>query len=82
MCSPPLLDIVNSFILMLFVEIRSANSILRPYAGETERLMREAFAEAKTKAGDGHPSIIFIDEIDALCPPRDARCWVFHAHGF
>ncbi|BBN06363.1 hypothetical protein MPTK1_3g20500 [Marchantia polymorpha subsp. ruderalis] len=51
----------------------SAGTLHRSYAGESERLMRDAFAEAALQAVSGKPAIIFIDEIDALCPRRDSR---------
>jgi len=41
--------------------------IISKYYGETETKLRNIFNEAIEKA----PSIIFIDEIDALCPKRD-----------
>jgi AAA family ATPase len=41
--------------------------IISKYYGETETKLRNIFNEALEKA----PSIIFIDEIDALCPKRD-----------
>ena len=37
------------------------------FYGETESRLRTIFEEAETKA----PAIIFIDELDALCPNRD-----------
>ena len=37
------------------------------YYGETEARLRDIFREAQEKA----PSIVFIDELDALCPKRD-----------
>lgn len=40
--------------------------IISKYYGETEAKLREIFTNALEKA----PSIIFIDEIDALCPKR------------
>lgn len=40
---------------------------LSRYFGETEARLRELFREAHEKA----PSILFIDELDALCPKRD-----------
>ncbi|KAL3693889.1 hypothetical protein R1sor_007540 [Riccia sorocarpa] len=51
----------------------SAGFLHRSFAGESERLMREAFAEAAKQAASGKSAIIFIDEIDALCPRRDSR---------
>jgi len=41
--------------------------IMNKYYGETEAKLREIFKEAK----DNSPSIIFIDEIDAIAPKRD-----------
>ncbi len=41
--------------------------IMNKYYGETEAKLRELFKEAK----DNSPSIIFIDEIDAIAPKRD-----------
>ena len=37
------------------------------YYGESEARLRDIFREARERA----PSIIFIDELDALCPKRD-----------
>jgi transitional endoplasmic reticulum ATPase len=41
--------------------------IMSKYYGETEAKLREIFKEAK----EGAPSIIFIDEIDAIAPKRE-----------
>ena len=41
--------------------------IMNKYYGETEARLRDIFKEAK----DGAPSIIFIDEIDAIAPKRE-----------
>jgi len=41
--------------------------IMNKYYGETEARLREIFKEAK----DNAPSIIFIDEIDAIAPKRE-----------
>lgn len=41
--------------------------IIHRYYGESEKRLRAVFEEAAQKA----PSIIFIDELDALCPRRD-----------
>ncbi|KAL0296847.1 UNVERIFIED_CONTAM: Cell division control protein 48B [Sesamum radiatum] len=51
----------------------SPHSVHRSHAGESEKNLREAFAEATSRAKSGKPSVIFIDEIDALCPRRDSR---------
>ncbi|XP_011623987.1 cell division control protein 48 homolog B, partial [Amborella trichopoda] len=51
----------------------SSHSVHRAFAGESEKILREAFAQAASHASSGKPSIIFIDEIDALCPRRDSR---------
>ncbi|GAA0154646.1 primary active transporter [Lithospermum erythrorhizon] len=51
----------------------SPHTVLRSYAGESEEVMRDAFAEALSHAKSGKPSVIFIDEIDSLCPHRDSR---------
>lgn len=42
--------------------------------GESEAKLREIFKEAR----DNSPSIIFIDEIDSLCPKRSDVCVVCH----
>lgn len=41
--------------------------VLSRYYGETEARLRDIFREARERA----PSIIFVDELDALCPKRD-----------
>lgn len=51
----------------------SPHSVLKSHAGESEKILREAFAEAGNHAKLGKPSVIFIDEIDALSPRRDSR---------
>ncbi|MQL72886.1 hypothetical protein Taro_005268, partial [Colocasia esculenta] len=48
-------------------------SVHKAHAGESEKFLREAFAEAYSQASSGKPSVIFIDEIDAICPHRDSR---------
>ncbi|MCE2509132.1 MAG: CDC48 family AAA ATPase [Nitrosopumilaceae archaeon] len=45
----------------------SGPEIVNKYYGETEARLRDIFKEAK----DNAPSIIFIDEIDAIAPKRD-----------
>ncbi|XP_059655683.1 cell division control protein 48 homolog B isoform X2 [Cornus florida] len=51
----------------------SPHSVHRAHAGESEKILREAFAEASSHSKLGKPSVIFIDEIDVLCPRRDSR---------
>lgn len=51
----------------------SPHSVHRSHVGESEKILREAFAEANSHLTPGKPSVIFIDEIDALCPRRDSR---------
>ncbi|KAI4313887.1 hypothetical protein L6164_026833 [Bauhinia variegata] len=55
------------------LNIISPHSVHGAHAGESERILREAFAEASSHAALGKPSVIFIDEIDALCPRRDSK---------
>ncbi|EXB44853.1 Cell division control protein 48-B-like protein [Morus notabilis] len=51
----------------------SPHSVHRAHAGESEKFLREAFAGASSHAKSGKPSVVFIDEIDVLCPRRDSR---------
>ncbi|GMH31192.1 hypothetical protein Nepgr_033035 [Nepenthes gracilis] len=51
----------------------SPHSVQRAHAGESEKILREAFSEASSHALSGKPSVIFIDEIDSLCPRRNSR---------
>ncbi|CAN6972188.1 unnamed protein product [Brassica rapa subsp. trilocularis] len=53
--------------------VLSPHSVHRAHAGESEKVLREAFAEASSHAGSDKPSVIFIDEIDVLCPKRSSR---------
>jgi len=43
-------------------------SIMRKYYGESEARLREVFEEARRHA----PSVVFLDELDALAPRREA----------
>lgn len=51
----------------------SPHSVHSGHAGESEKILREAFTEATSHAKLGKPSVVFIDEIDVLCPRRDSR---------
>ncbi|KAI6676906.1 hypothetical protein NL676_037702 [Syzygium grande] len=53
--------------------IISPHSVHRAHAGESESVLRESFSEASAIARSGKPSVIFIDEIDVLCPHRNSR---------
>jgi proteasome-associated ATPase len=44
--------------------------LLNKYVGETERKIREVFQQAKEKAADDVPVVIFFDEMDALFRTR------------
>ncbi|KAM5192040.1 LOW QUALITY PROTEIN: ATPase family gene 2 protein homolog A [Mantella aurantiaca] len=49
------------------VSVINGPEIMSKYFGESEARLRQIFAEASQR----QPSIIFIDELDALCPKRD-----------
>ncbi|MED6130580.1 Cell division control protein 48 B [Stylosanthes scabra] len=55
------------------LKIISPHTVHRAHAGESEKILREAFAEAASQVALGNTSVIFIDEIDALCPRRDSK---------
>lgn len=48
-------------------------SVHKAHVGEGEKFLREAFSEAYSQASQGKPAIIFIDELDAICPRRDNK---------
>uniref|UniRef100_H0WT88 AFG2 AAA ATPase homolog A n=1 Tax=Otolemur garnettii TaxID=30611 RepID=H0WT88_OTOGA len=50
-----------------YVSVINGPEIVSKFYGETEARLRQLFAEATLR----HPSIIFIDELDALCPKRE-----------
>lgn len=50
-----------------YVSVINGPEIISKFYGETEARLRQIFAEATLR----HPSIIFIDELDALCPKRE-----------
>ncbi|XP_045687720.1 ATPase family protein 2 homolog isoform X2 [Phyllostomus hastatus] len=50
-----------------YVSVINGPEIVSKFYGETEARLRQIFAEATLR----HPSIIFIDELDALCPKRE-----------
>ncbi|XP_006866327.1 PREDICTED: spermatogenesis-associated protein 5 [Chrysochloris asiatica] len=50
-----------------YVSVINGPEIISKFYGETEARLRQIFAEATLR----HPAIIFIDELDALCPKRE-----------
>ncbi|XP_010609484.1 ATPase family protein 2 homolog isoform X2 [Fukomys damarensis] len=50
-----------------YVSVINGPEIISKFYGETEAKLRQIFADATLR----HPSIIFIDELDALCPKRE-----------
>lgn len=51
-----------------FISVKGPE-LLNKYVGESERAVRQTFARAAASS----PCIIFFDELDALCPSRDAK---------
>ncbi|KAM8938905.1 ATPase family gene 2 protein homolog A [Pelodytes ibericus] len=49
------------------VSVINGPEIMSKFYGESEARLRQIFAESTLR----HPSIIFIDELDALCPKRE-----------
>ncbi len=41
--------------------------------GESEKRLRDQFEEAKEQANRQQPTIVFLDELDALAPVRSAQ---------
>ncbi|CAB4272548.1 unnamed protein product [Prunus armeniaca] len=49
-------------------------TVIRSHAGTSVKFLKEAFSEASSHALPGKPPpVIFIDEIDVLCPRRGSR---------
>ena len=61
--------LVRSLVRCYHTAFFAANiaALLSQYLGESEKRLARLFARARAAA----PAIIFLDEIDALCPPRD-----------
>ncbi|CAN6270125.1 unnamed protein product [Urochloa humidicola] len=49
------------------------HSVYKAHVGEGEKFLREAFSEAYSQASRGKPALIFIDQIDTICPCRNNR---------
>jgi len=54
------------------LRVVSSGDVFGAYAGESEKRLRDAFDEAQTDAKNGIPTVIVIDELDAMCPTRRA----------
>ncbi|CAM4105448.1 proteasome ATPase [Helcobacillus massiliensis] len=52
-----------------FINVKGPE-ILNKYVGETERSIRLVFERAREKASDGHPVVVFFDEMDSLFRTR------------
>ncbi|TVU01812.1 hypothetical protein EJB05_52724, partial [Eragrostis curvula] len=48
-------------------------SVHKAHVGEGEKFLRDAFSEAYSQAAQGKPALIFIDELDSICPRRNNR---------
>ena len=48
----------------------TAASVTGAYLGESERRLREVFKQAESVGASGRTAIVFLDEVDALCPKR------------
>lgn len=59
-------SLVSTFRLSFFTS--NLALLLSHHAGESERQLASLFARARHAA----PAVIFLDEIDALCPPRES----------
>lgn len=66
------LEAAFNVVLHSQVHTITADRVVGAYTGQSERQLREAFAEAEEKAASGKPVVIFLDELDALCPRRSA----------
>mmetsp|Transcript_4453 Transcript_4453/g.14699 ORF Transcript_4453/g.14699 Transcript_4453/m.14699 type:complete len:735 (-) Transcript_4453:42-2246(-) len=48
----------------------SSGDVFGAYAGESEKRLRKIFDTARREAKNGTPTVIMIDELDAICPTR------------
>src|SRR5579871_3206053 len=54
----------------------SGPKILNMWLGESERMVREIFAQAREKSKEGHLVFIFIDEAESLLRTRSSGRWL------
>ncbi|CAG9461902.1 unnamed protein product [Pedinophyceae sp. YPF-701] len=50
-----------------------AGSVYGGYVGESERRLREVFAEANERAARGERVLLLLEEIDVMCPEREGH---------
>mmetsp|Transcript_48868 Transcript_48868/g.156524 ORF Transcript_48868/g.156524 Transcript_48868/m.156524 type:complete len:406 (-) Transcript_48868:133-1350(-) len=55
------------------VHSAGAASVFGAFAGESEKNLRGVFEAAEADAAAGTPTVVFLDEIDALCPARSGQ---------
>ncbi|KAG2494237.1 hypothetical protein HYH03_007592 [Edaphochlamys debaryana] len=53
------------------LHVLTSSRVVGAFTGESERRLREAFAAAQADADAGRVAVVFLDEVDALCPRRD-----------
>lgn len=64
----------------LHLEIINGSEIMSSSVGEAEQTLREIFRRASAQAAESQgASVIFIDELDALCPKREANGAMAHS---
>ncbi|MEW5302448.1 MAG: hypothetical protein WDW36_005234 [Sanguina aurantia] len=51
----------------------TAASVFGAYVGESERKLRAVFEAAQADADAGRVAVVFLDEVDTLCPRRDGQ---------
>ncbi|KAF5839903.1 P-loop containing nucleoside triphosphate hydrolase protein [Dunaliella salina] len=55
------------------LHIASASDVFGAYLGESEGRLRAVFEAAQKDADEGRTTVVFLDEVDALCPRRDGQ---------
>jgi SpoVK/Ycf46/Vps4 family AAA+-type ATPase len=55
------------------LHVVTSGSIFGSYLGESERRLRESFEAAAADAAGGALVLLFLDEVDALCPRREGQ---------
>ncbi|KAJ0410360.1 hypothetical protein P43SY_002692 [Pythium insidiosum] len=64
----------------LHLEVVNGSEIMTSTIGDAEQTLRELFRQTATRVRDsGGAGVIFIDELDALCPKRDAHGAMAHS---